>query len=65
MNQNMRVAVTLKTIILAISKISKHWIKYCTYEPYFGINFGNVKNVKKCKNVKYRWKIYIKLYRKH
>ena len=29
-----------------VSKILKQWIKYSLYEPYFGINFGNVK---KCK----------------
>ena len=31
--------------------------------PIFGINFGNVKIGKKCKNVKYHDKIHIELYR--
>ena len=35
--------------MIFISKISKHWIKYSTYEPYFGVNFGNVKDVKNVK----------------
>ena len=30
--------------------------------PIFGISFGNMKIVKKCKNVKYHEKICIKLY---
>ena len=40
--------------------------KYCTYEPYLGINFGNMKNVKKIfyKIIKCE-EIYIKLYIKH
>ena len=38
--------------MIFISKISKHWINYCKYELYFGVNFGNVKNVKQYKYVK-------------
>ena len=32
--------------MIFISKILNQWIKYFTYELYFRINFGNVKNVK-------------------
>ena len=49
------------SLVIFISKISKHWIKHCTYEPCFGIGFGNMrkKNCKKSKFANYRWKNYI------